>query len=300
MSYQSQVVAAGNARYLLPRVGDMRVPVVAYLSEKLLAGTDEELWRQAANAASYPTVEAAYLMPDTHVGYHVPIGGVIVTDDVLALAGSGFDISCGVLHAKIRGLTAEAVVSKPIRRQWIEEVEARVATGLGSHRPDKAGKTSSSKTQDCIHHGAKPLGVDPDLCERISLPVPEGFDPSIYERAWAKATPQLGSLGGGNHFIELQCDVNDGSVWVMIHSGSRGFGWQIADHFFHEGALLRGLVNKRREEAWVHHDEPLGVAYWAAHNAAANYAVANRWSMLQGIAEAVQEVFKAEDRKSVV
>jgi translation elongation factor EF-G len=74
------------------------------------------------------------------------------------------------------------LVDKPVRRRWIEEVEARVATGLGSHRPDKAGKTSTTLTMDCIHHGAKPLGVNPDLCERVNLPVPEEFAGTVIEK----------------------------------------------------------------------------------------------------------------------
>lgn len=293
MSYLSCVVPDGEARYVLTKVGGMRVPVTAFLSEKLMAGTDEKLWQQAANAASYDGVEAVYLHADTHVGYHVPVGGTIITESTIALAGSGFDISCGVLHARIEGIDASKVVDKPARRSWIEAVERRVALGIGSHRPEGAAKLSEKEVRDCILYGAKPLGVSADLCERVSLPVSEDFDPSIYEKAWAKAPAQLGSLGGGNHFIELQCDPTDGSVWIMIHSGSRGFGWQVADHFYHEASELRGLPKNRREEAWVYADEPLGKAYWAAHNAAANYAIANRWRMFLAIAQANEEVFGA-------
>jgi hypothetical protein len=111
------------------------------------------------------------------------------------------------------------------------------------------------------------------------------------ERALAKAAPQLGSVGGGNHFVELQCDRDTGEVWVMVHCGSRGFGWQTADWFFKAGAELRGLPAGRREEAWLRVDEPLGRQYWAHHNAAANYAVANRHTIVLGVQEATEAVY---------
>ena len=292
MSYLQQVQKVGDAHYILPKVGSgMGVHVDAFLSEALFEATDEVLWRQAANAASYPGVKAVYLMPDTHMGYHVPIGSVIVTDETIIQAGSGFDISCGVLYARLDGVTAADIADKAVRRRWIDEVEKRVAVGLGSHRAELARNISSREVMDILHHGAAALGVKNDLCERVSLPVPEEFDPTKYERAWKKATPQMGSLGGGNHFIEMQADEADGSVWVMLHSGSRGYGWNIANQFFHEGGKLRGLTTKRREEAWLHRDEPLGKEYWAAHNSAGNYAIGNRWSMLKGVEEATGVVF---------
>jgi len=291
MSYLMQVTKDGPARYVLPAVGDMKVEVIAFMSEELFDQTDETLWRQAANAAMYPSVKGVYLMPDCHVGYHVPVGVVIVTDGVVAQAGSGFDISCGVLYAKIPGLSAADVADKKIRRKWLKAVEARIATGLGSHRPDKAPKVSSKLVMEMIRYGAQPLGVKPELCERPFIPIPDDFDPAWLDKAWNKAVPQMGSLGGGNHFIEMQVDENDGSVWVMIHSGSRGYGWQTANYYFYEGSRLRGLPPKRREEAWLGLDEPLGAQYWAAHNASANYAIANRWSMLKGIERATEIVF---------
>jgi tRNA-splicing ligase RtcB (3'-phosphate/5'-hydroxy nucleic acid ligase) len=78
----------------------------------------------------------------------------------------------------------------------------------------------------------------------------------------------------------------------MIHCGSRGFGWQAANHFFYEGSRLRGLPPNRREESWLRADEPMGKLYWAWHNAAANFAVANRWTIVDGVQEALQEVYK--------
>jgi tRNA-splicing ligase RtcB len=92
----------------------------------------------------------------------------------------------------------------------------------------------------------------------------------------------------------MQVDRDTGEVWVMVHCGSRGYGWQTANHFFYEGAALRGLPKNQREESWLRADEPLGRAYWAHHNSAANYAVANRHLIVQGIDEALSEVFGAQ------
>jgi hypothetical protein len=91
----------------------------------------------------------------------------------------------------------------------------------------------------------------------------------------------------------MQVDRDDGSVWVMIHCGSRGYGWQTANHYFYAGAALRGLPTNRREESWLRFDEPLGREYWAHHNSAANYAVANRHVIVRGVREALEDVFSA-------
>jgi len=92
----------------------------------------------------------------------------------------------------------------------------------------------------------------------------------------------------------MQVDASDGSVWVMIHCGSRGYGWQTADHFFYEGAKARGLRSNRREDSWLRMDEQLGKDYWAHHNSAANFAVANRHIIVRGIQAALEEVFGVE------
>ncbi len=98
--------------YLLPRAGAMRADVHAFLSPALLAQTDEALWQQAAQAASYPGIVGLYLMPDTHLGYGIPVGGVAVTEDVIIQAGSGYDISCGVIYLQAPELHAEDVADE--------------------------------------------------------------------------------------------------------------------------------------------------------------------------------------------
>jgi len=294
MSFRERVERLTDTHYVLPRVGAMRVDVHAFLSPPLFAQTDEELWRQAAQAAAYPGVIGFYLMPDTHLGYGIPVGGVAVTDDVIIQAGSGYDISCGVLYLNVPSLTAADVADEDKRRRWIRAVESRIATGIGSHRPRHMPRFDERDVEEIFRYGAKSLGIDADLCERQYIPVDESaLDSDRIGRARDKALPQLGSVGGGNHFIEMQVDRDDGSVWVMIHCGSRGYGWQTANHYFFAGAELRGLAKNRREESWLRADEPLGREYWAHHNSAANYAVANRHIIVRGVQSALEDVFSA-------
>jgi tRNA-splicing ligase RtcB (3'-phosphate/5'-hydroxy nucleic acid ligase) len=291
MSLKYHAERVGPSHYVLPRTGGMRTDAHAFFSEALFEATDEGMWQQLAAGASYEGVIGAYLMPDAHLGYGVPVGSVIVTEDVIIQAGSGYDISCGVLHLRVPGLHAETVADGEARARFVNAVEERVATGVGSHRPRKMPKFSHRRAGDILRFGAKALGVHGDLCERQYIPVEEGTDLESLERAYSKVVPQLGSVGGGNHFIELQVDRDTGEVWVMIHCGSRGYGWQTANHFFYEGAALRGLPKNRREDSWLRVDEELGRRYWAHHNSAANYAVANRHIIVSGVQEALQEVF---------
>jgi tRNA-splicing ligase RtcB len=291
LKYAVQKVSENH--YVLPKVGSMKVEAHAFLSDELYESSEEQVWKQIANGASYEGVIGAYLMPDTHTGYGVPVGSVIVTDDTIIQGGSGYDISCGVLYMKVQ-LTATGVRSKHARERWVTEVERRVATGKGSHRPDLMPAFSSKKADEILRYGAKAIGVSADLCERQYIPVPDDLDLRKIERAHRSVVPQLGSVGGGNHFVEMQCDRDTGEVYVMVHCGSRGYGWQTANHFFYEGARLRGLPSNRREDSWLRADEPLGKEYWAHHNSAANFAVANRHVIVDGIRAATQEVFGAD------
>ena len=233
MSYMECIERVTDAHYVLPKIGDMQADVHAFLSADLLAQTDEALWRQAAQAAAYPGIMGLYLMPDTHLGYGIPVGGVAVTEDVIIQAGSGYDISCGIVYLKVPGLHASDVADWDTRRRWIDDVELRIATGIGSNRPKHMPRVSEKKIEEILRYGAKAVGVRADVCERQYIPIDdELLDSERIKRARDKACPQLGSVGGGNHFVEMQVDSEDGSVWVMIHCGSRGYGWQTANHYY--------------------------------------------------------------------
>lgn len=293
MSLKYAVTKVSDNHYVLPKVGSMRVEAHAFLSESLYAASEENVWQQIHNGASYDGVIGAYLMPDCHTGYGVPVGSVIVTDNTIIQGGSGYDISCGVLYMKAN-LRAASVKSKYNRERWVTEVEKRIATGLKGERPKLMQNFKQSKADEILRYGAKALGVSADLCERQYIEVPDDLHLGKVQKAYSKVVPQLGSVGGGNHFIEMQCDRDTGEVFIMVHCGSRGYGWQLANHFFYEGAKLRGLPSNRREDAWLYADEALGKEYWAYHNSAANFAVANRHIIVDGVREATQEVFNAD------
>jgi len=291
MSFKYHVIQESFRRFVLPKVGDMKCPALAFLTPELFEGTNEGLWKQTAQSASYESVTDVYLMPDTHLGFGVPIGGVVLTENTLIQAGSGYDVSCGMLLMET-DLHASDVVDRKKRQAWIQEVEARVATGLGSHQPPRMVPRSYNTVREIFRTGATSLGTKPELCERLCIPIDENhFKEGLIEKATKKAAPQLGSLGGGNHFIAMHIDPTDSSVWLIIHCGSRGYGWQTANHFYYEAARLRGLRPKRREEAWLRADERMGLEYWAHHNTAANYAIANRHVIAQELREATEVVF---------
>jgi tRNA-splicing ligase RtcB len=292
MSFKSAATKVTDNHYVLARTGEMHCDVHAFLSESLYEGSEEKAWAQAVAGASFSGATGVYLMPDCHTGFGIPIGCVIVTDGTIIQGGSGYDVSCGVAMVKT-GLKAGAVRGKDARRRWINEVEKRIASGKGRDRPSLMPTFTKGKADEILRFGAKALGVEAGLCERQYIPVEDGVDLTSIEKAYASVVPQLGSVGGGNHFIEMQVDKLTGEVFVQIHCGSRGYGWQMANHFFHEGAKLRGLPTNRREDSWLHVDEPLGRAYWAHHNSAANFAVANRHIIVEGVRQATEEVFGA-------
>jgi tRNA-splicing ligase RtcB len=293
MSLKYAAVRHEEGHYVLSKVAGMKCDAHAFLSDDLYAASEEGMWDQLRNAASYEGVIGAYAMPDCHYGFGIPVGCVVVTEDTIIQAGSGYDISCGVLYMKT-SLKAEDVRHRYPRERLVREIEKRVAVGTGQDRPALMPKFGSKKGDEILRYGAKALGVREELCERQYIEVPDGMDFTKIEKAYDKVLPQLGSVGGGNHFIEVQVDKDTGDVYVMIHCGSRGYGWQTANHFFYEGAAARDLPKNRREDSWVRIDEQVGKDYWAYHNSAANFAVANRHIIASGVQEALQEVFKAD------
>lgn len=291
MSYKYSARQAGPNRYVLPRSGEMRCEVTAFLSPDLYQKTEEELWADAARCAGVPGAKRVVLMPDTHRGGMLPVGGVLVTEDTILQAGSGYDISCGVVHMRVPGLHARDVADYDKRMRWVGEVSQHVS--LGYKAPRALRQVKPSLVPEVLRHGARALGVRSDLCERHSIPVPDDFDEKLIDAAHSRAAGQLGSVGGGNHFVEMQCDRDSGEVWLMVHCGSRGFGWHAADYFFRRGAALRGLPVNRREESWLRVGEDLGKLYWGWHSAAANYAVANRHLIADIVAGVTEDLFGA-------
>lgn len=294
MSWKQRLEKVEEGHYVLPQTKSMRVDAHLFLSDRLLwgagpeePGLEEGVFDQVVNAASFPGVTRVAVTPDCHQGYGVPIGTVVETEGVLLPTAAGYDIGCGMVQLQTT-LTAEDVADKQKRRQWIEEVTRRIAVGVGASRVQKQRRIDSRTFAEVVRYGAKALGRNASVTERNFIPV-EDDRVDIPERAWEKRD-QLGSLGGGNHFTEMQVD-DEGRVWVMLHTGSRGFGWNIAKHFFVAGAELLGLKRHSEDFIWLDAGSRLGQEYWNLHNMAANFAVANRLIIGEAVCAALEEVF---------
>jgi len=295
MSWKKTLVAAGPGHWVLPRVKTMRCDAHLFLSGELLWGADggggveEDVFAQVVNACSFPGATRVVLTPDCHVGYGVPIGTAIETEGTLLPTAAGYDIGCGMVQLST-SLTWADVADKDKRRRWIDEVVRRIGVGVGQ---PGAGRGVLKHVPEVIRHGAKALGRSSDVAERAYVPV-EDDTVDVPARAWEKRG-QLGSLGGGNHFCEMQVDEGE-RVWVMLHTGSRGFGWNIAKQFFVDGAEALGLSRRSEDHVWFDADSALGRAYWNLHNMAANFAIANRLLIGEAVCEALEAVFGGEAR----
>ncbi|MET7809158.1 RtcB family protein [Micromonospora chersina] len=297
-------------RFRIDRHDPMRVPGVVFASRDLLpdAGADKSL-EQVANVATLPgIVGASYAMPDVHWGYGFPIGGVAATDvedgGVVSPGGVGFDISCGV-----RLLTAD------LDRAALRPRLDAVMDGLSESTPRGMGKgavwhlTDGAELDAVLRGGSRyaverGFGVQRDLdrCEDYGA-VGDANPAQVSERAVERGARQVGSLGSGNHFLEVQAveEVYDeavaaafglraGQVCVMIHCGSRGLGHQICTDYVRGMEKVMpgyGIHVPDRQLACAPVSSHEGRAYLGAMAAAANYARANR----QLLAHAARQVF---------
>ena len=284
MSYKDAAQKVSEGHYVLDH--GVKVPVDVFLSDVLYEMSEEQAWQQMAAAANFPGVKKVAVMPDTHTGFGVPIGVVIVTDETILPTAAGFDIGCGMVQLRT-DIDADRVADPEKRRMWIDKVSRRIGIGVG-----QGGKISTDTPfEELVRFGAKALGRPPGLTERDFLPVDS--EVNAPQKAQSKSR-QIGSLGGGNHFCEMQVEEKTGKAWVMIHTGSRGYGWQIADSFFRRGAKLLGLPPGQREMCWFKRDSDIGKEYWSLHNMAANFAIANRVIIGQAVCDALMDVFGGE------
>jgi tRNA-splicing ligase RtcB len=281
----------------IPARGEMRVPAVIYASEALIRQMDDKVGEQAMNVARLPGIVAAsYAMPDAHWGYGFPIGGVAAFDPdaggVVSAGGVGFDISCGVrcLHT---GLRRSDVA--PIQKQLADALYVRIPAGVGS---TGAIRLDSRDMDAMLAGGARwaverGLGVPADL-ERIEeRGAMSGAEPgSVSEHAKRRQRDEMGTLGSGNHYLEVQevtavydetiagtFGLSRGDIVVMIHCGSRGLGHQIGTEFLKRMAIAlkeHGITLPDRELACAPIDSEVGREYLGAMRAAINCALANR------------------------
>ncbi len=305
---RSRLIERGPCHWELPASGAMRVPVVICASDTLVRSMDDQALAQAINVASLPgIVRASCVMPDAHWGYGFPIGGVAAFDadagGVVSAGGVGFDISCGVrcLHTGLK-------------RAEVMAAQQRLADALYAHIPAGVGSTgtirlNATQMHDMLTGGARwavarGWGEVADL-ERVEEKgqMLHAKPTNVSEQARWRQRDEMGTLGSGNHYLEVQevTQVFDdaaalaygmarGDVMVMIHCGSRGLGHQIGTEFLQRmvaEAPAHGLVLPDRELACAPIHSPLGQEYLGAMRAAINCALANR----QILTALVREVF---------
>ena len=288
--------------------GAMRVPAVIYASEALMREMDNKVYEQAVNVATLPgIVKASYAMPDAHWGYGFPIGGVAAFDPdaggVVSAGGVGFDISCGVrcLHT---GLARDDVMGaqKTLADALYDRVPAGVgSTGLIHLNVDEMHDMLTGGARWAVERG---WGMPEDLPRIEENGQMKGAKPGqVSEKAKHRQREEMGTLGSGNHYLEVQevtavfdefiagvFGLKKGDVVVMIHCGSRGLGHQIGTEFLKRMAITAGQYAIRlpdRELACAPIKSDVGQEYLGAMRAAINCALANR----QILTHLVRQVF---------
>ena len=295
----------------IPKHGGMRVSAIIYADRALIEAMDDKVYQQASNVAMLPGIVGhSYAMPDAHWGYGFPIGGVAAFDadegGVVSAGGVGFDISCGVRCLET-GLSREDIA--PLAEELANELFERVPAGIGSTgriHLDQAG-------MDAMLAGGARWAVElghgkPADLERIEeYGCMHGADPSqVSERARYRQRNEMGTLGSGNHYLEVQYvdaiyaddvaagfGLRVGDVVVSIHCGSRGLGHQIGTEFLRlmaTSASRHGIALPDRELACAPIRSDIGQSYLGAMRAAINCALANRQIITQLTRQAFETV----------
>jgi tRNA-splicing ligase RtcB len=313
-----RLVQIDDVRWEIPRTGRMRVPGLIYADSRILPDIEKDRSpEQVFNVAHLPgIVGRSMAMPDMHWGYGFPIGGVAAFDPdegVVSPGGVGYDINCGVRLA-VTGLHRDAV-SRRIR-ELIDALFARVPCGVGSRGAIRLNKKEMSSVlklgaQWAVANG---MGDASDLDFIEDRGVIGGADPAVIsDRAFERGKDQLGTLGSGNHFLEIgfveeifdsataaQWGLEIGRVTLMVHSGSRGLGYQVCDEFL---ARMVESVRKERLElpdrqlACTRLNSSLARKYLAAMAASANFAFANRQIIMHLARTAWEETLNIAPRE---
>jgi tRNA-splicing ligase RtcB len=304
-------------RWEVPKQGPMRVPGIIYASEKLMkAMGQDESPKQVANVAQLPgIVKNSLAMPDMHWGYGFPIGGVAAFDmegGVVSPGGVGYDINCGC-RLMMTSLSREDV--RPKLEEIVNALFRHVPSGVGSRGALKLPRSEEKKV---LVEGARwavsnGYGSQGDLDSMEDGGCLAGADPeAVSERALERGKDQVGTLGSGNHFLEVEVveevfdrdaaaalGIEEGRVAVMVHSGSRGLGHQICDDYLaklvkHVDRL--GIALPDRQLACAYIRSPEGRQYLSAMACAANYAWANRQMLMHWTAEALERALGMSPR----
>jgi len=298
----------------------MKVPARIYASDVLFENMDKGVFEQITNVACLPGIQKyALCMPDGHWGYGFPIGGVAAFDTeygIISPGGIGFDINCGM-----RLITTDLKINevKPRLQSLINELFRAVPAGVGAKGILKA---SVSQLKDIMKRGAEwcienGYGWSQDLQRIEEGGHISGADPSkVSEKAISRGINQLGTLGSGNHYLEIQLVTTENifdekiakvfgikekdQIVIMVHCGSRGFGHQVATDYlrvFDKAMKKYGMTVRDRELACAPFKSPEGSDYYKAMLCAANSAFANRQIITHRIRESFSKVFDTNAEK---
>jgi tRNA-splicing ligase RtcB len=291
----------GEGFYELRTEDTRDVPVRMFLTPRLLEEAEDILYRQIVNATRFPGVKLVVITPDVHYGYGVPVGCVILTDHekgAIAMGPVGYDIGCGMVSAKS---DVPIDTATPERRlEFNHEVMKRVDLGAGG-KSFKLGTVDSGEFDNLIHGGAEyyvekyGATFDRSRAERHRLPVDDDWQPPLGGRGKPeRGFSQLGSLGGGNHFIELQRSEETQTLFVQAHTGSRGWGHGLATNYFDLARAEKPKVITDLDLGYFTPESDHYRSYLNAVAAGGNFAILNRLIIFEQIAEAFEKVFDGE------
>lgn len=237
-------------------------PIKMWLDE-----IDEMTWVQVRNMANLPFIYShVCLMPDAHAGYGMPIGGVLATDNVIIPNAVGVDIGCGMYSVRTNLQSLEFSKEKLIK--LIEAIKKRIPLGFDRH---------NEKQDESL--------------------MPQNFDIEnlhIVKQQFQAALKQVGTLGGGNHFIEIQKD-EAGFIWIMVHSGSRNIGLKVAEFYNNKAKKMNELwfssTEPKADLAFLPVGSPEAQQYYIEMKYCVNFAFANRKLMITRIMESILDIF---------
>ncbi len=315
---QMKVEQIDTYRWRIPREGAMRSDGLVFADEKMMKALQEDQsLTQVANVASLPgIVKESMAMPDIHWGYGFPIGGVAAFDTeagVISPGGVGYDINCGVR------LMRTALDREDVQKR-VEDIVAalfrNIPSGVGSRRKDV--KVSSQELSKVLQEGVgwavrRGFGSSADRENSEVQGCIPGADPAaLSKRALERGQPQLGTLGSGNHFVEVGyvdkvydsnsahvLGLEEGSATVLVHTGSRGLGHQVCDDFIKvmlESSRRYGIVLPDKQLCCAPVKSPEGERYLAAMACAANFAFVNRQMITHWVRESFERVFHVGPR----
>lgn len=306
-------------RWIIPPAGGMRVPGIIYADERMMKGIEkDESLRQVANVAHLPgIIRHSLAMPDIHWGYGFPIGGVAAFDmeeGIVSPGGVGYDINCGV-RLMVTNLQFGEIKNRI--KDLVIALFRDIPAGVGS---ESSLKLSVDEEKRVLREGAgwavnRGYGSSADLVTTEDGGRMQGADPScVSERAIERGRRQLGTLGSGNHFLEIEVveEIFDpktaaafglmakGQVAVAIHTGSRGFGYQVCDDYLAKMVKRGGkpdfpLPDRQLACAYIASDE--GKEYMAAMACAANYAWANRQMLMHWTRQTFEKTLQRSPRE---